>query len=149
MVRKRNAGSESGTRQPHPNRPGEGRRQRRALATRSAILRAAAGVFRDRGFAETGMREIAAAADLSTANLYYYFKSKADILYFCQDHSVDRMLASARALERRKVAPAERLRRVILAHLQCTLDELDGAAAHTEVQALPPVLRERIVRKRD
>ena len=70
------------------------RRARRATATREAILRAAAGVFRDRGFAETGMREIAAAADLSPGNLYYYFKSKADILYFCQDHSVDRMLAT-------------------------------------------------------
>ena len=39
------------------------------MAMRSAILRAAAGVFRQRGFAETGMREIAAAADLSPGNL--------------------------------------------------------------------------------
>jgi AcrR family transcriptional regulator len=128
---------------------GPGRRARRALATRGAILRAAAGVFRDRGFAETGMREIAAAADLSAANLYYYFKSKADILYFCQDHSVGRMLETARALERQHLEPAEQLHRVIAAHLICTLDELDGAAAHTEVEALPLGLRRRIVAKRD
>ena len=128
---------------------GNGRRERRALATRGAILRAAAGVFRDRGFAETGMREIAAAADLSTANLYYYFKSKADILYFCQDHSVGRMLETLRELEHRSLKPAERMRRVIVAHLMCTLDELDGAAAHTEVEALPPVQRRPIVAKRD
>src|SRR5437867_12708708 len=113
MVRKRNAGSESGTRPPHPNPPGDGCRQRRALAVRGAILRAAAGVFRDRGFAETGMREIAAAADLSAANLYYYFRSKADILYFCQLHSVQRMLETARTLQQRRLTPDERLRRVI------------------------------------
>ena len=125
------------------------RRTRRSLATRGAILRAAAGVFRQRGFADTGMREIAAAADLSPGNLYYYFKSKADILYFCQDHSVGRMLATAADLRRATLPPAERLRRVIVAHLLCTLDELDGAAAHTEVDALPAPLRKRIVAKRD
>lgn len=137
MVRKLNGGSTPG------------RRERRALATREAILRAAAGVFRDRGFAETGMREIASAADLSTANLYYYFRSKADILYFCQDHSAQRMLEAAKELAKGQLGPAERLRKVIEAHLLCTLDELDGAAAHTEVDALPPALRRRIVLKRD
>jgi len=130
-------------------RSNNGRRERRALETRGAILRAAAGVFRGRGFANTGMREIAAAADLSPANLYYYFGSKADILYFCQDHSAQRMLETARALQRGRLDPAHRLRKVIEAHLLCTLDELDGAAAHTEVDALPPALRRRIVAKRD
>lgn len=125
------------------------RRARRALATRGTILRAAAQVFRDRGFAATGMREIAAAADLSPANLYYYFRSKADILYFCQDHSVDRMLATVQGLLAERLVPQERLRRAIAAHLICTLDELDGAAAHTEVAALPPELKSRIIGKRD
>jgi AcrR family transcriptional regulator len=116
---------------------------------RQGILRAAAGVFRDRGFASTGMREIARAADLSSGNLYYYFASKAELLYFCQDHSVGRLLQTIRSLRGRRIGPAERLRRVIATHLLCTLDELDGAAAHTEVDALPPGLRRRIVRKRD
>jgi len=139
MVRKSNGGSSTAA----------ARRERRQLATREAILRAAARVFRDRGFAETGMREIAEAADLSTANLYYYFPSKADILFFCQDHSVGRMLEAAREAGTDADDPAARLRRVITAHLLCTLDELDGAAAHTEVDALPADLRGRIVAKRD
>ncbi len=143
MVRLSNRGSNGAS------GAGGARRVRRALATRGAILRAAAGVFRRRGFAETGMREIAEAADLSPANLYYYFPGKADILYFCQDHSVGRMLATAASLERGRLQPAERLRRLIASHLLCTLDELDGAAAHTEVEALPAALRRRIVAKRD
>jgi AcrR family transcriptional regulator len=137
MVRSSNGGSTTG------------RRARRALATRGAILRAAAGVFRGRGFAATGMREIAEAADLSPANLYYYFSSKADILYFCQDHSVGRMLEIAEQLNAATMGSDERLRRMIAAHLLCTLDELDGAAAHTEVDSLPQPLRKRIVAKRD
>ncbi len=117
---------------------------------REAILRAAAGVFRRRGFAGTGMRDIARAADLSPGNLYYYFKSKDELLYFCQAHSLERMLARARLAPRNGGGgPAERLGRVIRAHLACMLDELDGAAAHTEVDALPPALRARIVARRD
>lgn len=125
------------------------RRGRRALATRQTILRAAARVFRRRGFADTGMREIAAAADLSPGNLYYYFHSKHELLYFCQDHSLDRMLASCSAAAAGPRDPATRLAQVIHDHLACLLDELDGAAAHTEVEALPPPLRGRIVAKRD
>ncbi len=125
------------------------RRGRRALALRGAILRSAARVFRRRGFADTGMRDIAREADLSPGNLYYSFKSKHELLYFCQDHSLDRMLAAARSAEAARLGPDARLRRVIRAHLACLLDELDGAAAHTEVEALPPTLRARIVAKRD
>jgi AcrR family transcriptional regulator len=122
---------------------------------RATILRAAARVFRRRGFAQTGMREIAEAADLSPGVLYYYFKSKHELLYFCQDHSLDRMLESARAPRagpgggRGRGGAAARLERVVRAHLACMLDELDGAAAHTELDALPPPLRTRIIGKRD
>jgi AcrR family transcriptional regulator len=139
MVRKSNGGSATTAT----------RRSRRRTEARQAILRAAARVFRDRGFAATGMREIAEAADLSTANLYYYFPSKADILFYCQDHSVERMLAAVVDPADATAAPADRLRGVIRAHLLCTLDELDGAAAHTEVESLPADLRARIVAKRD
>jgi len=95
------------------------------------------------------MREIAKAADLSAANLYYYFGSKQELLYFCQDHSLDRMLAACRSQRGRRTGPADRLRRVIAEHLRCTLDELDGAAAHLEVDALGGRMRTRILKKRD
>ena len=125
------------------------RRTRRRDARRDDILRAAARTFRRRGFADTGMRDIAEAADLSAANLYHYFRGKDEILYYCQDRALDRMLESIAVARKAETTATGRLRRVLTAHLTTMLDEVEGASAHLETDALPPALRERIVRKRD
>ena len=112
-------------------------------------MRAAARVFRDRGFAAAGMRDIAVAADLSPGNLYHYFQGKDELLFFCQDRSLDRLLAALGAARRDARPLAARLRGVAVAHVLVLLDEVEGSAAHLEVDALPPRLRSRIVAKRD
>jgi AcrR family transcriptional regulator len=121
----------------------------RALARRVGILRAAAQVFRQRGFADTGMREIAEVAQLSPGNLYYYFANKQELLFFCQDYSLDRMIDAAHELSHERLAADQKLRRLVERQLRFMLDELDGAAAHLEVDALSPAMRGRIVKKRD
>jgi AcrR family transcriptional regulator len=123
--------------------------QRRRDATRISILRAAGRIFRERGFAETSMRDIAAAADLSVANLYHHFSGKDEILFFCQDRSLDLMLAAVAEARRLPGGPAPRLRHVLRAHAGAVLDEVEGAVAHVATEALSDPLRRRIVAKRD
>jgi AcrR family transcriptional regulator len=113
------------------------------------ILRAAARIFRDRGFAESGMRDIAEAADLSPANLYHYFSGKDEILYFCQDRSLDLMLSALARARAGGNGLTGRLRQVLKAHAHAVLDEVEGGAAHLAVDALPDPLRRKIVAKRD
>src|ERR671919_1347512 len=103
MVRKTNAGlrNDSGT-----------PRARRRDRQRDAILRAAARLFREHGYADTGMRDIAAAADISAANLYHYFNGKNELLFYCQDRALDRMLDAVASARHTTPSAAERLRLV-------------------------------------
>ncbi len=136
-----------------PNAPSKNRNNSRAnrryLARRLDILRAAGKEFRQRGFAETGMRDIAAAADLSPANLYNYFQGKHEILFFCQDVSLDRMIGALEESRRLRISAAAKLQMVIVSHLRCVLDEVEGSAAHLLTNALPPRLQRSLVVKRD
>jgi AcrR family transcriptional regulator len=126
------------------------RLQRRRLARRLEILRAAGREFRTRGFAETGMREIAAAADLSPANLYNYFRGKDELLFFCQDNALDRLIANLENTRNaRSHSATEKLRAVITFHLHCVLDEVEGSAAHLLTNSIPPNLQRRLLAKRD
>lgn len=133
----------------HANLKGNGRLRRRYLARRLEILRAAGEEFRANGFAETGMRDIAEAASLSPGNLYNYFQGKHEILFFCQDNSLDRMLAALDKSRRLRAAAAERLHFVIVSHIRCVLDEVEGSAAHLLTNALPARLQRSLVAKRD
>ena len=129
--------------------PRDARRAQRRDGRRDAILRSAARLFRERGFADTGMRDIAAAADLSAANLYHYFNSKNDLLFYCQDRALDRMIAAVQEARRGARSAPERLAVVLDAHLRTLLDEIEGATAHLQIDSLPPPLHDVLVRKRD
>ena len=123
--------------------------QRKNEARRLAILRAAARVFRRLGVSATGMREIAEEADLSPGNLYYYFKGKDEILHFCQERTLKRLAAGVKAARAVPGSCGGRLRSVLRSHVHAMLDELEGATAHLEIEALPESMRAAIVQKRD
>src|SRR5436305_13990040 len=52
----------------------------KAEETRERILDAALTLFREKGFDETTMRDIAAKADVATGAAYYYFRSKEELV---------------------------------------------------------------------
>jgi AcrR family transcriptional regulator len=120
--------------------------RQRNEARRLDILRAAARVFRRRGIAAAGMREIADTAGLSPGNLYHYFSGKDEILLFCQERTLERMLGAVASADG---GPRERLRAVLRAHVHSMLDEMEGTVAHLDVESLPARMRARMIERRD
>jgi len=64
------------------------RRRQQAAETRAAVLAAAAALFSERGWAATGMREVARAAGVSVETVYASFGTKADLLMAAMDVAV-------------------------------------------------------------
>lgn len=60
--------------------PGPSLREEKKRRSRRAIIRAARALIADRGYQQTTMREVAAAAGISYQTLYNYFPTKAQIL---------------------------------------------------------------------
>ncbi len=130
-------------------REGSTRVRRRADTRRLEILRAASKVFRRRGYFETSMREIAAEADLSPGNLYHYFAGKDEILYFCQDRTLDKMLAALSEVGADGGSVSQQVTSIIVGHVRFMLDDLEGGTAHLQVEALPQERQKPIIDKRD
>ena len=63
-----------------------GRRERKKAATHRAIAEAALELFSQRGYDEVGVREVADAADVSTATLFKHFPGKEALVF---DDDVD------------------------------------------------------------
>src|SRR5687767_10191614 len=121
----------------------------KAKEKRKEILRLAEGAFRELGFAGAGMREIAAAAGMRPGNLYYYFRGKDELLYFCQKQALTRLLEEAKRILKEDGPAPERLRRLVASHVRLLLEETGGSAANLEFRSLPPARRAEIATHRD
>jgi AcrR family transcriptional regulator len=129
--------------------PDSGRRQAKKLEKRVEILRSAASAFRRRGYHGASMEQIADALQMTKGSLYYYFRNKEEILYFCHDYSLDILLRLLDEVESQASPPEERLRRLIVAFVHTILDELQGTALTLDLQALQAPLLRKVVAKRD
>ncbi len=78
----------------------------------------AAELFAERGLDDTKMEDIAAATGVPKATLYYYFDGKADILAFLFRAVLDEVRTAVTTAAAGRGSAAERLRRVIVAHLE-------------------------------
>src|SRR3954451_11572954 len=85
---------------------------------RLQIEEAASALFRERGYAATSVRDIAQALNLQGGSLYAHMASKEDVLWSIVTRAADRFNSELGPIAAgATAAPAERLRRMIHAHV--------------------------------
>jgi AcrR family transcriptional regulator len=119
--------------------------------TRRSILEAAAGLFRQRGYAAVSLRDIAESVSMKTGSLYYHFPSKEslveEILTLGTQGAFEASKAAVEALGA-SADSVDKLGAVVLAHTRFLHDEEDFASANLKIlQQVPPQIRERHVRQ--
>ena len=81
------------------------------------VLKTSAEVFAEKGFHSTSMRDISRATKMSLSGLYYYFKSKEELLFLIQDHCFTTIIDDCRMLLEGVDDPVRRLKLLIENHL--------------------------------
>lgn len=132
-----------------------GRGTPKAEETRARILSSALQLFRERGFDETTMREIAVAADVAIGAAYYYFESKEALVMAFYGEASQTMHEQIEAALGRKIDLKARLRAVIDVKFEYFgpnrkfLGALLRHAADPEHPLSPFSLQTREIRQRD
>jgi TetR/AcrR family transcriptional regulator len=122
---------------------------RKTRQRRVEILESAATAFRRRGYHGASMGEIARALRMTKGSLYYYFKNKEEILFFCHDYSLDILLEMLERIEAAGGSPPDKLRGLIESFVHHILDDLRGTAMTLDFHALSPARLRRVIAKRD
>ncbi len=113
-----------------------GRRERKKLLTRQALVNAAVRLFTEQGYDQTSVADIAEAADVSKRTFFLHFPTKEDVLLADGDSRTD---LAVRAIEGRR--PDAPMREVLT-------EATKNMIAHTAAGDLPnglAALRARLV----
>lgn len=120
--------------------------------SREDVIRAAARVFRERGFHGTSMQQIADAVGLQKGSLYHHITSKEELLHDVMMTGLTQLSERLEAVATSSLPPDEKLRQLIETHIYYAAESLDIATVvlfeHRAMMGFP-ALREEYVARRD
>jgi TetR/AcrR family transcriptional regulator, cholesterol catabolism regulator len=117
-----------------------------APPTAERLFDIAAALFFEKGYAATTTREIASAAGIQQASLYYHVSSKEDLLHQICVSSLEQLLADVRAAVAAVADPVERIRVLARTHLRTILKhQIRHVTMLNELRALSGPHREEVV----
>lgn len=97
--------------------------------TREMILRTAATLFFERGYAKTKVMDIARAVGITPAALYWHFASKEDVLFEYLQGAIETFNERIREAIEGIEDPVDRLRTLAISHTTLQLEFRDQAQA--------------------
>jgi TetR/AcrR family transcriptional regulator, cholesterol catabolism regulator len=98
------------------------------LSRKEQVIRSAAELFREKGYAASSMRDLAQKLGIEAASLYSHIKSKEEILQqLCFDMATE-FRKSLAEVEKKNVSATEKLRLGIIGHIQVMAKDLTASA---------------------
>ena len=99
-----------------------------SLTRKEQVIRKAAELFREKGYAASSMRDLAQKLGIEAASLYSHIKSKEEILInLCFDMAAE-FRNSLDEVEKKNVKPSEKLKLGIIGHIQVMALDLTASA---------------------
>lgn len=145
--RRAGAGDTNAARTPAPEASPFDRKQQYQLR-RHALLLEASRVFGQRGFAQASLEDVARNLSITKAALYYYFKSKQELLYECYMLSFDIADDALAAAIEAGGTGWDKLQAYARGYIVAGLGQLPQTIHLRDQEALSEDLRERLSQRR-
>jgi len=119
-------------------------RDRERELKREAVLRTAAQVFNEKGFHAASLDEVAERLHVTRPTLYYYFKSKDEILFECVRLGLERLRHAIADTERSGGSALQKLVSCMHAYAQVVTQDFGMCLVRVGEEPLMPESRERL-----
>lgn len=108
-------------------------RKTRAHNRHEHLLLAAAQVFRDKGYAQATMRDIAQASGMIAGSIYYHYAAKSDLLLAVYSEGVRLVSQAIDVILESDASAWLQFERAVLNHLEMMMGSLPGASPFASV----------------
>jgi AcrR family transcriptional regulator len=99
------------------------------LSRKEQVIRKAAELFKEKGYAAASMRDLAHLLGIEAASLYSHIKSKEEILRsLCFDMAAEFQKSLAEVESKKDISASEKLRNGIIGHIQVMAKDLTASA---------------------
>ena len=124
------------------------RNEERYEAQRTRILAESARIFRDRGYSQTSMEDLATALGVTKAAIYYYYKRKEEILFDICDQALEFAYETTIVTDS-SMGAKERLERFVRGGVASIAENMAGdeRAAHLELASSASATDTRRIQK--
>jgi AcrR family transcriptional regulator len=119
-------------------------RERAREVKRDAVILAAAQAFREHGYHNTSLDDVAARLSVTKPTLYYYVSNKEEMLFECFRAGLDRIAGVFEELRGSRGTARAKLEVVIERYVEAVTSEFGWCMVRAEDQDLSPAMGARI-----
>lgn len=119
-------------------------RERQRELKRDAVILAAARAFRERGYHNTSLDDIAAVLNVTKPTLYYYVSNKEQMLFECFREGLGRIASACGEARDADASGRDRLVAVVRGYAEAITSDFGWCMVRAEDQDLSPGMSARI-----